>query len=165
MTSLRIRPRFRQIIRDTPENLESLIGLKLKRAQSECTGRVIPGYIVIEIPASERHYWSPQLSLSLEPCEEGTLIRGLYGPNPTVWTMFTFGYSVIGILSLFIIIIGLSNLSLGLEAPVLWALPVLGALALILYFVAQAGQKIGAEQTFTLHHFYESAIGEKVHIE
>lgn len=165
MTSIRIRPRFNQIIRDSPENVESRVRSKLKQPQSECTGRVIPGFIVLEIPISERHYWSPQLSLSLEEHEEGTLIRGLYGPNPTVWSMFAFGYSAIGILALFASIIGFANLSLGLEAPVLWVLPVLGAVALVLYLVAQTGQKIGVEQTFTIHHFYEDVIGEKVHIE
>jgi hypothetical protein len=39
----------------------------------------------------------------------------------------------------------------------------LGGLA-ILYFVAQTGQKMGAEQTFQLHHFFEESIGETVHI-
>ena len=164
MTSLRIRPRFNQVVGEPAEKIEAKIRLKLEESQNECTGRIIPGYIVLEIPPSERHYWSPQLSISLEEHEEGTLIRGLYGPNPTVWAMFTFGYSAIGILALFAAIIGFSNLSLGLEAPVLWVLPVLGGIALILYFVAQTGQKIGVEQTFTIHHFYEEAIGEKVSI-
>ena len=165
MTSLRIRPRFNQIIKEPQEKIEARLKSKLKDPELDCVGRVIPGFIVIKIPHSDRHYWSPQLSLSLEEHEEGTLIRGLYGPNPTVWAMFTFGYSALGLIALFISIIGFSKISLGLEAPVLWALPILGGLAVILYFVAQTGQKIGVEQTFTIHHFYEESIGEKVHIE
>ncbi len=165
MTSIRIRPRFQQIIPDSQEKIESKIKLKLKESQTDCVGSVIPGFIVFKIPHSERHYWSPQLSLSLEEHEGGTLIRGLYGPNPTVWAMFTFGYSALGLIALFISIIGFSNVSLGLEAPQLWALPVLAGVALILYFIAQTGQKIGVEQTFTIHHFYEETMGEKVHIE
>lgn len=165
MTSLRIRPRFHQIIAASPDKVEERMKLKLKEPQNDCIGSVIPGFIVIKIPRSERHYWSPQLSLSLEEHEEGTLVRGLYGPKPTVWAMFMFGYSTLGLIGLFIAIIGFSKVSLGLEAPVLWILPVLAGLALVLYFVAQTGQKIGVEQTFTIHHFYEEAIGEKVHIE
>ncbi len=165
MTSLRIRPRFSQIIPDSQEKIEEKVKLKLKTTQNDCVGRVIPGFIVLKIPSSERHYWSPQLSLSLEEHEEGTLIRGLYGPNPTVWAMFTFGYSALGLMALFVAIIGFSNKSLGIEAPILWVLPVLAGMAIILYFVAQTGQKIGVEQTFTIHHFYEEIIGQKVHIE
>ena len=165
MTSLRIRPRFSQIIPDSQEKIEEKVKLKLKEPQNDCVGSVIPGFIVLKIPHTERHYWSPQLSLSLEEHEEGTLIRGLYGPNPTVWAMFTFGYSALGIIALFITIVGFSNKSLGIEAPILWVLPVLAGIALILYFVAQTGQKIGVEQTFTIHHFYEETIGQKVHIE
>lgn len=165
MTSLRIRPRFHQIIPAPPNKVEERMKLKLKEPKIDCVGRVIPGFIVIKIPHEERHYWSPQLSLSLEEHEDGTLVRGLYGPNPTVWAMFLFGYSSLGIIALFVVIIGTSNKSLGLDAPVLWVLPVLAGIAFILYFVAQTGQKIGVEQTFTIHHFYEDAIGEKVHIE
>ena len=161
MTSLRIRPRFNQILSETPNSVEERMKLKLKEPENDCVGRVIPGFIILKIPHKERHYWSPQLSLSLEEHEDGTLIRGLYGPNPTVWAMFTFGYSALGIIALFIAIIGSSKVSLGLDAPILWVLPVLAGLALILYFVAQTGQKIGVEQTFTIHHFYEEAIGEK----
>ena len=165
MTSLRIRPRFNQIIPAPCEKIEERMKLRLKEPQSICVGSVIPGFIVIKIPRSERHYWSPQLSLSLEEHEEGTFVRGLYGPNPTVWAMFTFGYSALAVIALFISIIGFSKVSLGLEAPILWVLPVLVIMALVLYFIAQTGQKIGVEQTFTIHHFYEEAMGEKVHIE
>ena len=35
---------------------------------------------------------------------------------------------------------------------------------IIIYLIAQAGQKIGAQQMFDLHHFYEETLGEKVYI-
>jgi hypothetical protein len=34
----------------------------------------------------------------------------------------------------------------------------------LMYVLSQTGQKIGAEQTFLIHHFYEDAIGEKIAI-
>jgi hypothetical protein len=33
-----------------------------------------------------------------------------------------------------------------------------------LYFVSQIGQKLGAEETFALHHFVEENLGVKIHI-
>jgi hypothetical protein len=43
-------------------------------------------------------------------------------------------------------------------------LPFLLGGLVILYFIAQTGQKMGVEQTFQLHHFFEESIGETVHI-
>lgn len=151
-------------IQDKPEQVEANIKNQLAQPGCPCIGRVIPGHIVLKIPTELQHYWSPQLDLSIEPHEEGTLIRGLYGPNPSVWVMFAFGYGAIAILAMFIAIIGFSQVSLGGNAPILWALPVLGGIAIGLYVASQIGQKLGAEQTFTLHHFFEEAIDAKVHI-
>jgi hypothetical protein len=113
-----------------------------------------------------RHFWSPQLSISLEEHEEGgSIVRGLYGPQPTIWAFFTYGYGAIGIIALFILVIGGGNLAIGKSGMILWALPVLAGLALILWIIAQTGQKIGVEETFRLHQFYEGTIKDKVHID
>lgn len=162
MTSIRIRPRFQQIVPASPDVVQERLRTQLAQSEVPCTGSMLPGHVVLKVLAREQHYWSPQLSLTLEPHEQGTLVRGLYGPNPTVWAMFAMGYGAISILALFIGIIGLSARSLGQPAPILWALPILFLAALILYLIAQVGQKLGAEQTFLLHHFYENTIGERV---
>lgn len=164
MTSFRLRPRFRHFSQMPPEAVQSHLQAHLDAPHAPCVSQGVPGFVVLKIPEPDRHYWSPQLTLTLEPEGEGTLIRGLYGPNPTVWTMFMFAYIGIGTLALFVAIIGFSRVNLGLDAPILWALPILGGLALALYIVAQMGQKTGAEQTFRLHHFYEEALGAQVHV-
>ena len=78
--------------------------------------------------------------------------------------MFIFLYTGIGVCILFGGLYGLSRLSLNLEAPILWAVPALLGLALLLYIIAQVGQKLGAQQMFDLHHFLEGAIEKKVRI-
>lgn len=165
MTSFRIRPRFQIVSPDSEADIAQLLKNRVQQGECACRVSIIPGFIVLKIPADQRHYWSPQLSLSLEPSDEGTLIRGLYGPNPTIWAMFAFLYAGIGLLALFIMIIGFSAKSLGNSAPILWALPVLGGVAALLYVFAQTGQKLGAEQTFTLHRFFEETVGLKTPIE
>ncbi len=164
MTSFRIRPRFQVIAKNKPEGVEAELRARLAKEDCPCAGRVITGHAILKIPPNKQHFWSPQLDLSLESHEQGTLIRGLYGPDPNVWVLFTFGYGAVGILALFISIFGFTRVSLGLNAPILWVLPGLGAIAVALYIASQIGQKLGAEQTFTLHHFFEETIREKVHI-
>jgi hypothetical protein len=125
---------------------------------SELQGSIIDHHIVLRIPVDKQHYWSPQLSLTLEDEEGGTLIRGLFGPRPSVWLMFVFLYSSIGAISLFIAITGFSQLSLGMPAPALWALPVAALLALGLYLVAKAGERLGREEMHQLKNFMDATL-------
>lgn len=164
MSSFRIRPRFKRIVDYTPERVAELFEQGLARPDAPCEGTVNPGHITLRIPEEEQHYWSPQLAIAYEACEEGTEIRGLYGPKPAVWSAFFYGYAIIALLSLFLSMWGFSLMMLGKPAPQLWGLLGLGAGALALYLIAQTGQKVGAEQTFTLHHFFEETVGERVHI-
>lgn len=161
MSSFRIRPRFRHFSQLPSDEIVHRFRHALLNHEEEFLGTVLPEYLVIRIHPEQQHFWSPQLSLMLEVEEEGTLIRGLYGPAPSVWTIWTLGYGALGVLSTFAAIFGFVQLNLGKPAPVLWSLVVFGIIAVVLYISAQMGQKLGAEQTFQLHHFYEETIGDK----
>ena len=168
MSSIRIRPRFKDKYRIKPEEVGDLVRKHLAEFDSGCVAKILPTFIVVNIRPKEVHFWSPQLSISFEADEEDdsfTIIRGLYGPNPTVWAFFFYGYVALGILATFLGMYGFSLYYLGHDAKILWVLPVLGLAALTLYIVAQFGQKIGAEQMFTLHHFFEDSIGHRIHLE
>lgn len=165
MTSIRIRPRFTLLTNYTPEELFGMIKKHLEESKTNCYAESLhKSFIVLKINKEEQHFWSPQLTLSIDKSEEGSSIRGLYTPKPTIWSMFIFFYTGIGVCILFGGLYGLARLSLNLEAPVLWAVPALLLLALLLYIVAQIGQKLGAQQMFNLHHFVENAIDKKVRI-
>lgn len=165
MTSFRIRPRFRFESKHSCTEVRERIEQKLESEVHPIYAVVSNQHIFLKFKQSETHYWSPQLDLSCETREDGaTVIRGLYGPNPHVWTVFMFSYLAIGVLALFLGMFGLSRLSLGMSAWVLWVLPGLGILALLLYLFSQFGQKIGAEQTFQLHHFLEEVLEERIHV-
>lgn len=165
MSSFRIRPRFRE---ELPIKGSAYVH-QLKEAidsSTEFTGMVSDNYAVIKIPSDERHYWSPQLALTIEPYEEkeAVFIRGLYGPKPSVWAVFFMSYAALGVLSLFVGVFGLSQIMLKKPAPILWLIPAFALVALVLYLIAQAGQKVGAEQMFRIHHFYEGLFKDKVRI-
>ena len=160
LTHFRIRPRFQIESLYSPEEVIQCINTALENDNS-CKGNVIPGYATIYLPHEEQHLWSPQLSLSIEEMEEGSLIRGLYGPRPSLWTMFVFIYFVIGLATTFISIIGFSNYSLGQSATILWLLPILLIVFLSFYLVAHFGQKLGHDQMETLQTFIQKCLNEK----
>ncbi|MEM6362056.1 MAG: hypothetical protein AAF731_18355 [Bacteroidota bacterium] len=164
MSSLNIRPRFKKVSNLSQKKLEYILKRALSEESAKCIGYVGSGYSAIKIPVKERHFWSPQLTISFEETEGQTNISGLYGPNPTVWAVFFFGYVTLVIIGLFILVIGFSRISLGMSSGILWVIPVLLTVAAVLYIIAQAGQKIGAEQMYTLHHFFEDLIHDEVNI-
>ena len=161
MSSFRIRPRFKHIIKTDKDELERTISAALAQ-EKRFSFYQFPDHICIRINPGERHIWSPQLDLSFEQDGENVIVRGLYGPNPTVWVVFFYGYVITGLLSLFLGIWGFSAWSIGGNASILWAIPVLGIVALILYLISQAGQKLGAQQLFDIHHFYEGITHDRI---
>jgi hypothetical protein len=164
MSSFRIRPRFKLQVNFSIEQIQKKIDSELKKENRQCSANINNTFITLQLPENEIHYWSPQLRLSLEENDEGTLIRGLYGPKPSVWALFFYFYVAFGILGFFAGIYGLVQVSLDMPAPVLWTLPVLAICSVILYLFSQTGQKLGAQQMFTLHNFFESALNTKVSV-
>jgi len=164
MTSFRIRPRFRQLRNEKPEEIEKAFKKKIESNKDQFTGIFMEGHITLKIRAKNRHFWSPQLNLSLETFQDKTVIRGLYGPNPTVWAIFFFGYASLGIILIIAGMLLLSQYMLEMETKLWWVIPACIFTGLILYVIAQMGQKIGASQMFDLHHLYEETLGEKIEI-
>ena len=75
-----------------------------------------------------------------------------------MWLLFVFLYSSIGVISLFVAITGFSQLSLGMSAPALWALPVAAVIALGLYLAAKAGERLGREEMYVLKNFMDATL-------
>ncbi len=156
--SHRVRPRFKGSCNDSVDVIVSKIKAALEKENAPCFGNVHPSSTTLYIPLVDQHYWSPQLSLSFEEEGSQTIVRGLYGPRPVVWTMFVFFYTIIGLAILFISVMGYSYVSLGKSGAILWFLPVLLILFLSLYLVAHFGQKLGEKQMVILHHFLEQCL-------
>ena len=138
--------RIHQLIDQTPDHIN---------------GTVIDDLIVLDIVGEEVHYWSPQLSFRVE--EEGedqTLISGLIGPRPAVWTMFMFVYFSIGILGFFISSFGVSKLLLGEYSHYLLAFPLAILFMLTAYRAGKYGEQLGADQVEQLKDFVRAAIKE-----
>lgn len=167
MSSFRIRPVFQQTI---PLGLAEVQERLVRTVEADSLGRFevknFPNFVCLRIREADRHFWTPRLNLSLEQTPEGhTRIDGIYGPNASVWGLFLYGYMAVGMLGLFSACLGFAQCTMH-KHP--WGLEVLGGLILValgLYFTAQFGQKLGAQQMFMLHQAYESAVGSMVEIQ
>jgi hypothetical protein len=85
-----LRPRFKI---ELPFNNETVLkGFEIaKSSQKEYIVNRIDDHVFIKFPKQKQHFWSPQLHLEInEVDEKSSLLHGLFGPNPTVWTFFMF---------------------------------------------------------------------------
>lgn len=145
-------------VSDAPEIVKDKIKTRLVSKDALCTGKIVDNHVIFKIPVSQQHYWSPQLTLDLESKNGGSLIRGLYGPNPAVWTMFVFFYSMIGFLTMLGLIFGLSQMILKMDPYGLWAVPIGGFLLIGLFVISKTGQKIGQKQMHQLKDFLDDSL-------
>lgn len=158
----RLRPRFEVETHRTPDEVADTIRAALKAKNTPVKARFIPGYATLFIAKEEQHYWSPQLTLSLEATENGSLLRGLYGPAPSVWTMFTFFYAALAFAIVILSVIGFANMGIGKSGAILWLVPILMIAFLSLYLIAFMGQRLGHDQMVQLHTFVEESLEMRI---
>ncbi|HMQ07914.1 MAG TPA: hypothetical protein PKC30_11475 [Saprospiraceae bacterium] len=123
----------------------------------------IDTHLTITVKNELQKIWSPYCHLNFEEDEDGNLeIRGNYGPNPNIWTVFIFLYSLLGLLTFFIFIIGTTQYSLGMDAGILLILPILILLIILLYLAAQVGKRFAKDQTLQIHRFLKECFEKEV---
>lgn len=138
MSSIQIRPRFETMYKINPEEVGVFVRKHMTKLDDTYFSNILKYFTVSNIQSDEQDFWSPQLSLSFEPDEEDktfTTIRSLYGPKPTVWAFFTYGYVALAILGTLLRMYGFSQYSLVQDAVILSAAPILALITFILYMV------------------------------
>jgi len=142
----------------TVEEQIALVETAVARPESRCVSRVLGNHVDITIDREYRHRWSPCLQMEFGPSDDGTIIDGLVGPHPNVWTLFAFVNITIALAAGFGLMMALAQLTLGQSPWALWTV-LGGALALgATYLVSQAGQRFAAGQTRLLVDLVEEAL-------
>ncbi|MEX1003016.1 MAG: hypothetical protein WDZ35_12940 [Crocinitomicaceae bacterium] len=158
-----IKPRFKLV---TPFSEEEVYQRLLDHVNSDdsVVGKRVYDQFYIDIPYQERHFWSPELRIIAEKDEyadhEDTIIRVTVGPQYTVWVLFIFIYSFLGVIALFGGMYGLSQLALGNKTIWVWCLPVTLLMIVGVYVIAKSGQRKGRDQTLHLVSVLYHALGQ-----
>ena len=154
----RVRPRCRYVIDMPVDKVMRMIESKLRSSSIEVTGSILQHHAYLKIPEKEQHYWSPEFHITIEETETGSLVRGVIGPKPKVWTMFMFFYSAVMVLLAFGSAMGVSQWMLNMQAPWLWSIPAALFLWLGIYIAALYGQHLGHEQTIKLQDYLKNCL-------
>lgn len=161
MADLGMRPRFLLKLSEVqPDDLYKHVQHHVVEGDPECIGMFRNPHMELMFKPDLRNFWSPRLTLEFEPYEEATLVRGLIGPHPSVWTMFMACYASFGILVFVGLTLGYSQWTLE-QNP--WGFYVaMGALGgiVLAYIGSLFGQRMAFEQTIRLREFLVESMGE-----
>lgn len=163
-----LRPRFKFHVNQDNETLLKLFE-DTKVTQSDFKVSRVDDHVFIKIPKDKQHFWSPQLHLEInkEYDKEGSVIYGLFGPNPTVWTMFMFFHFLVAGLFIAFAIWTYVNWTLGANYAIQLFITLFTIVIwFALYFGGRLGKRTGMDQMHELHHFMRDTLRSKdIHAE
>lgn len=163
MSQIEIRPHHAEQLPYSVEETLNRLRKSLNAEGQAITGTFAGQHVTLRLPEEEQHFWTPELSLDFEEDGEGTYLRGLCGPKPSVWLMFVFFYFLLGAAIVIIFIIGYSQKNLGLSAEILWLIPILFGIVIAIYLTARAGQRLSQDQMVQLREFLANSLDHEVH--
>lgn len=154
---LALRPRFQlRLDKSKEEVLRSFENVQ----NTPFIASRIDDHVFLRFNRKESHLWTPQLHLEfVEESDLSCTIHGLFGPNPTLWTMFMFLH--FGVATLFIGMGAWAYSNLSLHKPIglqLAMMVLLIVLWFVLYFVGRAGKRKGRPQMEALDTFMKTVL-------
>ena len=158
MNKVRIRPRYAFSVPIKKEEVLTKLRDALKNEPPGLTGKFVKPLVVISIDEKHQHFWSPELSLDVERKEGETEIRCTLGPRSALWTMFIAFYGFAVLIGVAGLVLGFSQLTLGMNAYGFWLVPVSIILLASAYGIALAGQKLAYEQMLHLRSFIKKTL-------
>jgi len=154
-SDIHLRPRFKMEFNENVQNLLSKFKDAIKDKDCRYCCKVVGNHVVIDVSVKENHFWSPQLNIEIEEVDEHrSIVKGLFGPKPQVWTLFMFFHFAVAVA-----FIGFSIMTyvkwmlkedysfallMVILLPVLW---------ILMYFLGRIGKKTGHQQMNELHEF------------
>ncbi len=123
-------------------------------------GRVAGNHLMLVIPTKRRHFWSPWLHLEVHEVAAGSIVKGRFSPNPSVWTGFMLTYIAMGTLVFFAGMFGLSQWMMNKPPSALMFMIIPILIAMVMYWSSLIGQRIADEQMRELYDASMNALGK-----
>jgi H+/Cl- antiporter ClcA len=138
---------YKDVFKNTNQLLQKF-EISAKEKSNDYAIKVKGNHVWISIIGSKKRYWSPHLHLELEPKNDNeTHIRGLFGPDQALWTLFMFLHFIIA--GIFIVFCGIAYSNYVLKSSTTFDFIVMSlmiAVWILLYFIAKQIRKNGNEQ-------------------
>ena len=162
MTRPRLRPSFREELPVSIPLLTEVLVEALKDEDSVLRGKVSAKSADILVRRSDRHFFSPYLSLAFDERDGKPVMFGRFSPAPGVWSGFLASYALLGTVALFGSIFAFSQWSIGASPTALYAVAIALVLLASSYGSTFIGQNLGMEQMYVMRHFVDRCIERAV---
>lgn len=156
-----LRPRFKIALnRSHTCVLEAFEAKRLDQKQFIVSR--VDDHVFIKLPKAQQQFWSPQLHLEINALENNkSQLYGLFGPNPTVWTLFMFLHFLVAGLFIAFCIWAYSNYALKVDYQLqVWGLIGMVILWFILYFSGRLSKTSNQKEMTALYTFMSSVLDE-----
>ncbi|HKJ06964.1 MAG TPA: hypothetical protein VJ970_05815 [Flavobacteriaceae bacterium] len=161
-SDIHLRPRFQLEINESKKTV--LAKFKAQQQLENCTYciKVIGDHVVVDVPKDENHFWSPQLHLEIEETiENKALVKGLFGPKPTVWTLFMFIHFAVAVAFIGFGIMWYVTYTIKTDTTLAMAMViVLPILWILLYIFGRLGRIRGRKQMRELNRFMTKTLAK-----
>lgn len=149
--SIALRPKFEVESRNSVDKiLEKAKQLKTE-LKADYQIKIIDEHLYFYFSKEKRKYYSPFLHLELEANEEKTKVKGLFGPEQLLWTLFMFLHFIIAGLFLVFSMMAYTHWSLNqsivLDVVVMTFMVVFW---ILLYVIARINREKGVPQMHEL---------------
>ena len=152
-----LRPHFELSLKAELDHLKSVFDTKGK---DPFVVKRLDEHVYIRFKRSETDFWTPQLHLELTSFEKGkTVIHGVFGPNPRLWTFFMFLHFGVATLFVILAIFAYSKHSLGHDIT-FWVIGLV--LLVLLWFAFYAFGRFGKARGRPQMHRLRTYLGELV---
>jgi hypothetical protein len=154
---LPLRYRFEKVVTKSYDDILSSCEQLKETVEPDYKIKISGHHIWLHVGMLHREKHSPHLHLEIEKMEDGnTSVRGLYGPDPVLWTMFMFLHFVVA--GIFVIFSMIAFSKWSLNQPFGFDLLVMFAMVniwFLLYFIARLNRKKGLNQARELEVLME----------
>jgi len=158
--SIVLRPKFQK---DVPKSIETILenAHKIKtEVKEDYRIKVSDHHIFFFITLAKRKYYSPHLHVELIENEDKTThVKGLFGPDQTVWTFFMFLHFLVGGVFLIFMMMAFSHWTLKQSTTLDFV--IMGAMVVIwfaLYAQARINRKKCEPQMYKLEELMNRVI-------
>lgn len=153
---IRLRLRFYKDVDASVSELQEKFREHRDSLPEDYVVKVNDEHIWFHFKGAKKHYWSPHLHLELESKEDNTThIRGLFGPDSTLWTMFMFLHFVVAGIFIIFGMIAYSNYTL--KAPLMMDVIIMFIMVIVwflLYVIARQIREKGHDQMNELEQVF-----------
>ena len=149
--SIALRPRFEVESKKSVEQiLERAKNLK-SELKSDYQIKIIDEHLYFYFSKEKRKYYSPFLHLELEANEDITTVKGLFGPEQLLWTLFMFLHFIVA--GLFLVFSMMAYTHWSLNQSIVLDIVVMTFMVvfwILLYVIARINREKGVPQMHEL---------------